>query len=255
MISKFDFTGKRYLITGASSGMGAQIAQYLSQLGASLILTARREDKLCEVVNSLAGHEHKYYGSDLQQVETVEPLMERIIDENGPLDGLVYCAGNGKVVPIRMAKYKYVQQIMSVNYFSFIEMVRCLVKNECCNDGTNIVGISSTSAQRAAKTQTVYAASKAAMDASVRSLAKELAERNIRINTIAPAIIKTDSKIYKDFVEQGAGSEDLKMMFSRQYLGEGTPLDVAYMVAFLLSDMSRMITGATIAIDGGMLSS
>ena len=93
----------------------------------------------------------------------------------------------------------------------------------------------------------------AAMDAAVRCLGKELAPKNIRINTVAPAFIKT--AIFDTFKDETAGSADADDIVARQYLGLGEPQDVANMIAFLLSKVSRFITGSTIGIDGGRLSS
>ena len=91
------------------------------------------------------------------------------------------------------------------------------------------------------------------MDAAVRCLGKELAPKGIRINTVAPAFIKT--AIYDTFKDETAGSADADDIVARQYLGLGEPQDVANMIAFLLSNTSRFITGSTIGIDGGRLSS
>ena len=98
-----------------------------------------------------------------------------------------------------------------------------------------------------------YRASKAAMDAAVRCLGKELAPKEIRINTVAPALIKT--AIFDELKASNTGAEDTENVIARQYLGIGEPLDVANMIAFLLSNASRFITGSTVGIDGGRLSS
>ena len=100
--------------------------------------------------------------------------------------------------------------------------------------------------------KTAYCASKAAMDAAVRCMAKELANKHIRVNTVAPSFIETD--IYDSFLEKGEGSKDVELTMARQYLGLGQPSDVANLTAFLLSEASRFITGSTIGVDGGKLS-
>ena len=91
------------------------------------------------------------------------------------------------------------------------------------------------------------------MDAAVRCLGKELAPKEIRINTVAPALIKT--AIFDELKASNTGAEDTENVIARQYLGIGEPLDVANMIAFLLSNASRFITGSTVGIDGGRLSS
>jgi NAD(P)-dependent dehydrogenase (short-subunit alcohol dehydrogenase family) len=142
---------------------------------------------------------------------------------------------------------------MDINFGSFIEMVRCLTKRKRFNEGMSIVGVSSVAAQQGNQTKTVYAASKAAMDAAVRCLGKELAPKDIRINTIAPALIKT--AIFDELKESNVGATDTENVIARQYLGIGEPNDVANMIAYLLSRASRFISGSTIAVDGGRLSS
>ena len=91
------------------------------------------------------------------------------------------------------------------------------------------------------------------MDAAVRCLAKELADKKIRVNTVNPALINTE--IYQQFLNNSGDSEDAKNIMARQYLGLGEPIDVANMIAFLLSDASKFITGSSVDIDGGRLSS
>lgn len=91
------------------------------------------------------------------------------------------------------------------------------------------------------------------MDAAVRCMAKELAKGNIRINTVQPGLIKTE--MYSQFLTHGERSDDAKSTLERQYMGIGEPIDVANMIAYLLSDAARFITGASVPLDGGLLSS
>lgn len=142
---------------------------------------------------------------------------------------------------------------MDINFGSFVEMVRCLSKKGSFNAGMSMVGVSSIAAQQGNQTKTAYAASKAAMDAAVRCLGKELAPKNIRINTVAPALI--DTAIFDNFKNNSVGSADAENVVARQYLGVGHPEDVANMIAYLLSDASKFISGSTVAVDGGRLTS
>ena len=248
-----DLNGKKILITGASSGMGAETAKLCSQLGAKLVLVARREEKLQEVLGQLEGEGHRYYAFDLSKVDEIEDFIKNLIAETGPLDGYVHSAGISSTRPLKMIKPNILREVMEINFNSFVEITRCITKRKSFNPGLSIVGISSISSTLGNQTKTAYCASKAAMDAVVRCFAKELAPNGIRANTVCPGMI--DTAIYEKFKDNAGDSYDAKMRMDRQYLGLGKPLDVANMIVFLLSDASRLITGANIGVDGGMLSS
>ena len=115
-----------------------------------------------------------------------------------------------------------------------------------------IVGISSITAFRGDKAQTVYSASKAAMNGAVRCLAKELADKNICINTVAPGMIHTE--MYEKYLLQ-YGCDSNSKLLERQYLGIGKTDDVAAAVAFLMSPAAKFITGVCLPVDGGVTSS
>lgn len=248
-----DLTGKKILVAGASSGIGAETSRLLGKLGASVILVARREPQLQETMATLEGQSHRYYCQDLSQLDNIESFVKSVVLENGPLDGYVHCAGITSHRPLNLIKPKVMKEIMDINFGSFLEMVRCITKKGSFNEGMSIVGISSISSLRGNQSKTAYAASKAAMDAAVRCLGKELAPKGMRINTVAPAFIRT--AIFDTFKNETADSSDADDIVARQYLGIGEPQDVANMIAFLLSNASRFITGSTIGIDGGRLSS
>lgn len=253
MYNVVDLTGKQIFITGASSGMGKETAILCSKLGAKVVLAARNEEKLREVINCLEGSEHHYYPFDLRNIDDIEEFIKNIISETGPMDGFVHSAGVGSTRPLKLLKPSSLVEVMTINYYSFIEIIRCLTKKKHFNEGMSIVGISSISSKQGNQTKTAYCASKAAMDASVRCLAKELAGNHIRVNTVNPALINTD--IYKQFLDNSGNSKDAQNIMERQYLGLGEPIDVANMIAFLLSDAARFITGSSVDIDGGRLSS
>lgn len=239
------------MITGASSGIGRQTAITLSKLGALVILIARREDKLREVLSELNGDGHVYYCMDLADTLSIEQGIKRIISQTGPIDGLVYAAGVDISLPLQLFKPEKVQEVFAVNYFGFIETVRQVCRKGRFNPGMKIVALSSIAAKCGDKTHTAYSASKAAIDASVRCLAKELADRNIRINTIAPAM--TDTVIYQEFYEK-YGENAKQELIKRQYLGIGKVEEIADAITFLLSNGASFMTGSCLAFDGGFTS-
>jgi len=248
-----NLTGKKIVIAGASSGMGAETAVLCSELGAQVIAIARREEKLNEVIGKLSGSNHRYFAFDLNEIEKIEGFVKTLVGEVGPLDGLVYCAGIPGTRPLRMLKPAALTEVMNINFNAFVETVRCVTKKHSFNPGMSIVGISSISSTVGSLGKTSYCASKAAMDSAVRCMAKELAPNGIRVNTVCPGIIET--ALFQQFKNNAGDSQDAQLKIQRQYLGVGKPSDVANTIVFLLSDAPRLITGSSIAVDGGMLSS
>lgn len=247
-MAAMDLTGKNILITGASSGIGEGTAQLLADLGAKCVLVARNEERLKKVLDSMPNAGHRYYVFDLTDVDNISDLMNKIVAENGPLDGLVYCAGVSDTRPIRSCEYKYMRSVMDVNFFAYHEIIRCMMKKKNHGTDCHIVGISSCASAVGQKGQGAYSASKAAMDAVSRVLADELASKGAVINTIRPGMIRTE--MYKKFLEE-TGREPGEGMDKRQILGIGEVEDVAGMAAFLLSPLSKFITGSNIPVDGG----
>lgn len=246
-------SSKKVLVTGASSGIGKHAAKVLSDLGAELILVARSEERLKAVFEDLAGAGHSYYCVDLADLQALEGLCSKITREQGPISGLVHSAGVGGTRPLRMLKPDVLNQIMSVNFFSFVELARCFSKKGAYQSPASFVGISSIASLQGNRGKVAYSASKAAMDSAARCLAKELHKSGIRVNTILPGLINTE--MHQQFLARAALSEDATAVASRQYMGVGEPADVANMVAYLISDLAKFITGTAIHLDGGVLSS
>lgn len=249
MKNVIDLKDKQIMITGASSGIGRETAILCSKLGAKCILIARDLKKLEFVLGDLEGEGHKYYSFDLSRLDEIGDFLKKVISESGSLDGFVHSAGIGSTRPLQLLKPADLRAVMDINCFSFIEMCRCLIKKRGYNKGLSIVGVSSISSKQGNKAKTAYCASKAAMDAAVRCMAKELAEKKIRVNTVNPALINTE--IYQQFTDYGCD----KGIIERQYLGLGEPIDVANAITFLLSNASQFITGSNLDVDGGRLSS
>ncbi len=251
MNNLIDLSDKRILIVGASSGIGKQTAITLSQVGAKLSLVARNEEKLQMTMGELEGESHDYYISDVSNVNAIESLIKDVVTINGPLDGLVYAAGVGTALPLMQSKPEKVQDTFKVNFFGFFEVIRQVARKTRFNPGMRIVGVSSCASLRGDKSKAIYSSSKAAMDSAVRCMAKELAEKGICINTVAPSMTATD--LYDCYVEKyGEDSETNKELLTRQYLGIAQPQDIANAIAFLISPAARFITGITMPVDGGL---
>lgn len=249
-----DFSGRKILVIGASSGIGRQTAIRLAELGADVILLARREEKLKEVLACLGIGNHSYYVADLNELDCIEAVFRRIQAEHGKLDGMVYSAGISLSVPLNLFTPEKLQKIFNINFFAFVECVRQACKKGRFHEGMRIVGVSSVASVRGDKSHLGYSASKAAMDSAVRCIAREVAEKGICINTVAPAMTATEM-LEAYLQKNGADSQSNRELFARQYMGIVKTSDVADAIAFLLSPSARCITGITLPVDSGMTTS
>jgi NAD(P)-dependent dehydrogenase (short-subunit alcohol dehydrogenase family) len=240
-----DFSNKKIMVTGASSGIGRATAIYLSKLGAQLVLIGRNEERLKATLEKLSGEKHILITADLAELEDMKDIFMQAVSDQIKLDGLVHSAGIPYIMPLKNITRKRLLEGFNINYFAFIELCRQYEKSKFSNDGS-IVGISSVASEKGSKCQTVYSATKSALDVSVQTLSIELAKKNIRINTVAPGMI--DTEIIGSTSDLGG---DLEILGKSQLLGVGEPDDVAACIAFLLSDMSKFITGRRIFVDGG----
>lgn len=238
--------GKTIIVFGASSGIGKQSAIDLACMGANVILVARREELLQEIVKELPQGRGVYIVADLQDDDTIEGVFDIAVTKFGKMDGMVYSAGIAPTLPYKVTTPKQMQRVMQINFFSFYEAVRQFAKKKYSNDGSKIVGLSSCASVRPAKGQSAYAASKGAMDAAKLALAKELMPRKISINTIRPAFVRTPMS------ERYEGN-DTEYSINQQPLGFADPKDITAMITYLLSEKSNMITGRSYEIDGGSL--
>lgn len=212
-------------------------------------MTARNEEKLAETKKLLEGNQHKYYLCDLSKPEELEELVDRAVQENGRLDGFAHCAGVEETRPIQATTYDLVQEMMKVNVFSFIELVRFIIKKKNSNKNASIVAVSSVASIRGAKGKTAYCSAKGALDSAVMALSIELGEsKRIRINTVNPGCVNTD--MYRSFVEI-FGEKAEEMVRQKQFLGLAEPREISSVIAFLLSPAASQITGQSIVVDGG----
>ncbi len=251
MINLTDLSGKSIVVTGASSGIGKGIAMLLSKSGANVIMIARNNDRLQETYSELEPGNHSYYAQDLNDLDAIEGLIGNICSGGLKLNGLVHSAGISLTVPLQYLKSSDLMNIMSVNFFSFVELVKQFSKRKYNDNGGSVVAISSISSRVGARGLAAYSASKGALESAVRSMALDLAPKKIRINSIAPGMIET--QIY-DGLRKIVNNKDFEAeLKKRQVLGVGKPEDVASAAAFLLSDASRFITGTSLIVDGGYL--
>lgn len=249
---KYDFSGKHFLVTGASSGIGKAVAVLLGQSGATLSVVARREDQLQETVSLIPDNNHRIYSYDLSDTSGIEDLIKESVSQNGALSGLVYCAGIAPERPLKMMRKNDIDSVMTVNFYSFVEFMRCISKKGNYTENISCVAISSLSSVVGNKGKISYCASKAALDAAVRCMAHELADKGMRVNTIQPSWV--DTYIYRNYMKNWGDNDTTSEKMKRELLGITSPEEVAAMAAYLLSDASKTITGSAVRIDSGYLS-
>ncbi len=247
MSNPLDLQNKKILIAGALSDLGKAIAGQIVGLGASVYLIDQNETDL-EEFSKVLGASSQHKSLDIYSSMAIEANISEIIKASGKFNGFVFASGIGGIRPLSLTKPKNMQLMMDANCFSFVELVRCLMKNRGMESGGSIIAISSVSSIKGLKSKLAYASSKAALDASVRCLAAELGDKGIRVNSILKGGVTTDNNL--DHVKNMVQLNDNET-FKKQFLGEVTPSEIANMVGFLLSDAVRTLTGTSIILDGG----
>ncbi len=239
----FSLDGKTILVTGASSGIGQTTAIECSKMGAKVIITARNEERLNETFSQLEGEGHLKIIADLN----FEDDILRLVNECPNIDGLVNNAGRGKSKPVNFISLEDMQDVFSTNLFGVALLTKNLLKKKKISKGGSIVFTSSISSYMTAPGLSIYASSKAAVSAYMRTCAIELGAKNIRSNAVLPGMVETkliNAGTYTD--------EDKKNDLNLYPLGRyGVPTDIAFAIIYLLSDASAWITGSELIIDGG----
>ena len=238
-------SGKKIIVTGAGSGIGRETSRLLSELGASVIMMDVNADGLTETA-SVGGIHCIPMTIDLTDNSAVAEAVSQIVEKHGKLDGLVHCAGISSRKPLNVLSKDGFSKVMDINFFSFVELVKQCAKKKHINEGASIVVMSSISSIRGYKAKSEYCVSKAAVDAFVRCMALELADRRIRVNSVMAAEVLTPLALKAREMNAAVGASDFNAP-----LGPSEPYEVANTIAFLLSDATKTITGTSIMIDGG----
>lgn len=245
-----DLSGRTILVTGASSGIGRASAIYLSKLGTKIVCVARNKERLQQTIAMLDGEGHIMISADLSDLSNIETIFQQAVSVVGKLNGLVHCAGIPYVMPLNVLNPQHMDEVMRSNFLPFVELVRLYGKKKYATGGS-IVTISSILIERPRASETGYIAAKGAMSAAVGSLACDLAPKGIRVNGIICGNVLTD--MVKNTVAELDNDVQLQKNVDKALLGMAEPEAIAGVVAFLISDMSRFITGRNIYADGGLL--
>lgn len=243
MYNPFTLEGKNILVTGASSGIGRGICIDTSKMGATVHLLARNEQRLNETLSQMEGEGHQIHSVDLCDKDALIAM----VDSLPVLDGVVLCAGIIKTTPVKNISEDALEEIFNTNIMADIRMVSRMLKKKKLNKGASVVFISSVSTFNVKVGNSLYSATKGAVNSFAKAMALEVAKQNMRVNCIQPGFVPSS------ILSSGAIEEDafLKFYAERHPLGFGTPSDIANGCIYLLSDASRWVTGSIFTLDGG----
>ncbi len=239
--------GKVALVTGASKGIGASIAEHLAAEGASVVVNYSTSksggDAVVERITK-AGGKAIAVGANVAKPEEITKLIEETKKAFGKIDVLVNNAGIYDFGPLEVITPEHFHKHFDLNVLGLLLTTQAAVK-EFPADGGSVINISSVAALGMAN-GTVYCATKGAVDTVTFSLAKELGARNIRVNSVSPGLVETEGNAFL------RGTEIEKGIVASTPLGRvGKPDDIASAVAFFASDDSRWITGEIVKVSGG----
>lgn len=238
----YNFNTENFIVTGASSGIGRQIAIELAEAGARILVIARRKDEL-EVLKNKYPDNIYISNTDVNNIERIKKDIQNFVAKYGKFNGLVHAAGIDGKTPLKYYDKFLAEKIMETSFWSVVDIIQVFQKKKYSEENSSIVLFSSVASKSGEASMFAYSASKAAVSNLVKSLAKEIFKRRIRINAICPGWVDTP-------MTNGINNEDV---FNRHLLGTGTVNDISGVVLFLLSDRASWITGSDIIVDGGYL--
>ena len=231
---------KKILIIGCGT-IGDATAQILSEFGSKVVISDTNKLALDRTFLKLSGSKHRKALFDIAQIDKIKNFIEDIVEfDNTKLDGLVYAVDKNLTAPLMNTSLELLQDVMMVNFFAFIEVVKAFVNEDTYNVNSSIVAVSNYASLGADKGQIAYGASKAAMDNSMPAIAKEIYHKGIRINSIRPAIVQSDKQL----------SEREKELVAMMQTGSIDPKILAQQIAFLLSDASSGVYGRHFDVRG-----
>ncbi|HEY9618880.1 MAG TPA: glucose 1-dehydrogenase [Crinalium sp.] len=243
-------TGKVAVVTGASKGIGAAIAKALAAAGAAIVVNYASSkagaEKVVSEITAIGGKAITVRG-DVSQSAEARGIIEAAIVHFGHLDILVNNSGVYEFAPIEDITEDHFHKLFNINVLGLLLTTQAAVKH--LSEGASIINISSLASRITSPTTAVYSGTKGAVDAITGVLAKELASRQIRVNSINPGGVETEGTVSAGYI----GSDFEKEFTAQTPLGRiGQPGDIAAIAVFLASDDSGWLTGEIVLASGGM---
>lgn len=247
----FSLQDKVIIVTGASSGIGAQCCIDFSKMGAKVILNARNEERLKHTLELCQDpSRHMILPLDLSSSKDLKETIKGVVAKMGKINGVVNCAGMSSVTPLKMVNDDLLDQFFHTNVYTAINLSKEITRvgNYDKENGCSIIFMASIMGVCGDKCKTLYSATKGALISASRSMACELAKNKIRVNVISPGAIETPINAKLPHM---AVPELRKELEDKHLLGLGECSDISNACIYLLSDASRWITGQNLIIDGG----
>lgn len=250
----YNFQNKSFVVAGASSGLGLQVARQLAESGASLVLLGRRTDaKLPTAVCDILSDRIRYFSVDMSLDDsegTLKEIFSNFVTERGRFSGLVSTIGRHYFGPIASVNQKSIHEAVDVNIASIYNLVKTFSKKKIINSNASIVLSSSTAGYVGESCNSLYAMTKSAVGSLTRSFAAELLAKNIRVNSVVPAIVDDGmtEKLFS-FLDE----DSINTLKKKHPMGFGDSSKVASTILFLLAEESGWINGTNLICDGGYL--
>ena len=251
MYNPFSLENKVIIITGASSGIGAQCAIDCSKMGAKVVLVARNEERLKQTLEQCEEpSRHMILPLDLSSSDGLKDAIKDVVAKVGKINGVVNCAGMSSVTPLKLMTDELLDQFFRTNVYSAINLSKEVTRmgNYDKEHGCSIIFFASIMGLCGEKCKTMYSATKGALIAASRSMACELAKNKVRVNVVSPGAIETPINAKLPHM---ADPELRKELESKHLLGLGECADIANACIYLLSDAAKWVTGQNLIVDGG----
>jgi NAD(P)-dependent dehydrogenase (short-subunit alcohol dehydrogenase family) len=246
--------GKSVLITGGGSGIGASLVEHFCAQGARVGFIDLNPDYAAETARRIAsntGNEPAYETVDLRDIESLRSAITSLARRNGPVQILVNNAGNDDRMPVEDVTPEYWDERFQTNLRHQFFAAQAVIGGMAQAGGGSIINMGSISWMRGAAGLIFYTTAKSAVMGMTKSLARELGERNIRVNSIAPGWVLTERQVERaKRVYQGKFAEYLEVQCLKEHL---LPPDIARMALWLAADDSRLVTAQTFIVDGGVV--
>ena len=237
---------EKIFITGASGGIGSAITEKFNECGCKLIMTSSSEDKL-HYLQNLYGDQHSYYKINLSNLNEVDSKMDEIAKDHPDISILINNAGLTSDSLLLRMKLEQWHEVMNTNLSSNFVIIKKILPNMIKNKKGKIIGISSVVAVSGNPGQSNYVSSKSGMIGFYKSLAHEVASRNINVNVVSPGFIISPMTDKLSEIQRNKMLENIPM---KKF---GDPSDVSSLVYFLSSNEASYITGQNFHVNGGML--